>query len=225
MSSIPSIKRPGKASRRLSLLGRASRRYHLHHPAQFGLALAGVALGVAVVVAIDLANESARRAFVVATDATAGATTDQITGDSNGFDEALFARLRAGTDEIPGGAPLRRSSRTSSSSLATGGSRSGSARRRRVDLPLGPRPAAPGPRSVERGAIPRLPRGSARRRQGPHPLSDHPRCRAPQKLHRRAARARDRRQLSRCGWGARRERPDPGRHPDAGRRRRPRGAR
>ena len=86
----------------MSLLGRASRRYHLHHPAQFGLALAGVALGVAVVVAIDLANESARRAFVVATDATAGATTDQITGDSNGFDEALFARLRAGTDEIPG---------------------------------------------------------------------------------------------------------------------------
>ncbi len=86
----------------MSLLGRASRRYHLRHPAQFGLALAGVALGVAVVVAIDLANESARRAFVVATDATAGAATDQITGDSNGFDEALFARLRAGTDEIPG---------------------------------------------------------------------------------------------------------------------------
>ena len=86
----------------MSLLGRASRRYHLRHPAQFGLALAGVALGVAVVVAIDLANESARRAFVVATDATAGAATDQITGDSNGFDETLFARLRSGTDEIPG---------------------------------------------------------------------------------------------------------------------------
>ena len=86
----------------MSLLGRASRRYHLRHPAQFGLALAGVALGVAVVVAIDLANESARRAFTVATDATAGAATDQITGDSNGFDEALIARLRAGTDGIPG---------------------------------------------------------------------------------------------------------------------------
>jgi putative ABC transport system permease protein len=86
----------------LSLLGRASRRYHLRHPAQFGLALAGVALGVAVVVAIDLANESARRAFTVATNATAGAATDQITGDSNGFDEALFARVRIGTDAIPG---------------------------------------------------------------------------------------------------------------------------
>ena len=86
----------------MSLLGRASRRYHLRHPAQFGLALAGIAVGVAVVVAIDLANESARRAFTVATDATAGAATDQITGDSNGFDEGLFARLRIGTDAIPG---------------------------------------------------------------------------------------------------------------------------
>ncbi|MEO8195639.1 MAG: ABC transporter permease [Thermoanaerobaculia bacterium] len=86
----------------MSLLGRASRRYHLLHPAQFALALAGIALGVAVVVAIDLANESARRAFTVATDATAGAATDQITGDSNGFDEALFARVRTGTDELPG---------------------------------------------------------------------------------------------------------------------------
>lgn len=86
----------------MSLLGRASRRYHLRHPAQFGLALAGVALGVAVVVAIDLANESARRAFTVATTATAGAATDQITGDSNGFDETLFARLRIGTEAVPG---------------------------------------------------------------------------------------------------------------------------
>jgi putative ABC transport system permease protein len=86
----------------VSLLGRASRRYHLHHPAQFALALAGVALGVAVGVAIDLANESARRAFTVATDATAGRATDQITGDSNGFDEALFARIRSGTAELPG---------------------------------------------------------------------------------------------------------------------------
>jgi putative ABC transport system permease protein len=86
----------------LSLLGRASRRYHLLRPAQFGLALAGVAVGVAVVVAIDLANESARRAFRVATDATAGAATDQITGGSDGVDETLFTRLRAGTDELPG---------------------------------------------------------------------------------------------------------------------------
>ena len=86
----------------MSLLGRASRRYHLRHPAQFGLAIAGVALGVAVVVAIDLANESAERAFTFATDATAGAATDQIVGDSNGFEEELFARVRAGTDETAG---------------------------------------------------------------------------------------------------------------------------
>ncbi|MEO8274576.1 MAG: FtsX-like permease family protein [Thermoanaerobaculia bacterium] len=86
----------------MSLLGRAGRRYHLRHPAQFGLALAGIALGVAVVVAIDLANESATRSFAVATDATAGRVTDQIAGDSNGFDEAVFARLRLGTASAPG---------------------------------------------------------------------------------------------------------------------------
>ena len=45
------------------LLWRASLRYLLRHPWQIGLSLVGVALGVAVVVAIDLANSSAQRAF------------------------------------------------------------------------------------------------------------------------------------------------------------------
>jgi putative ABC transport system permease protein len=78
----------------MSLLGRASRRYHLRHPAQFGLALAGVAVGVAVVVAIDLANESARRSFRLATVATAGAATHQVTAADGDLDELLLARIR-----------------------------------------------------------------------------------------------------------------------------------
>ena len=46
------------------LLRRSSVRYLLRHPGQLALAVAGVALGVAVVVSIDLANASASRAFV-----------------------------------------------------------------------------------------------------------------------------------------------------------------
>ena len=50
------------------LLWRASLRYLLHHPWQIGLSFVGVALGVAVVVAIDLANSSAQRAFFLSTE-------------------------------------------------------------------------------------------------------------------------------------------------------------
>ena len=46
------------------LLLRASRRYLTRHPWQIGLAILGVALGVAVVVAVDLANGSALRKAV-----------------------------------------------------------------------------------------------------------------------------------------------------------------
>jgi hypothetical protein len=42
---------------------RASRRYLTRHPWQTWLSIVGIALGVAVVIAVDLANESARRGF------------------------------------------------------------------------------------------------------------------------------------------------------------------
>lgn len=45
------------------LLLAISVRYLIRHPLQFGLCVLGVALGVAVVVSIDLANASASRAF------------------------------------------------------------------------------------------------------------------------------------------------------------------
>ena len=45
------------------LYARSGRRFLQRHPGQLGLALAGIALGVAVVVGVDLANDSARRAF------------------------------------------------------------------------------------------------------------------------------------------------------------------
>jgi len=56
--------------------------------------VAGVALGVAVVVAIDLANSSALSAFELSTEAVTGRATHAITGAAGGLDEAVYVRLR-----------------------------------------------------------------------------------------------------------------------------------
>lgn len=76
------------------LLLQISLRYLLRHPWQFGLCVLGVALGVAVVVSIDLANASASRAFQLSTATVAGAATHQIVGGPSGLDEAIYRQLR-----------------------------------------------------------------------------------------------------------------------------------
>ena len=76
------------------LLLRASLRYLLHHPWQLGLSLLGVALGVAVVVAVDLANQSAGRAFELSAEALTGRTTHQVLGGPDGLDESWYVALR-----------------------------------------------------------------------------------------------------------------------------------
>ena len=58
------------------------------------LCIVGIALGVAVVVSIDLANESARRTFTLATESVAGRATHQIVGGPLGVDEEVYLRLR-----------------------------------------------------------------------------------------------------------------------------------
>ena len=69
-------------------------RYLLRHPWQTVLMIVGITLGVAVMVAIDLANSAASRAFDLSTDAIAGRATHQIIGGPTGLDEALYTRLR-----------------------------------------------------------------------------------------------------------------------------------
>lgn len=76
------------------MLWRASLRYLKRHPLQMALSILGIALGVAVVVAVDLANESARRAFDLSMQSITGSTTHQIIGGPNGLDESLYIRLR-----------------------------------------------------------------------------------------------------------------------------------
>ena len=57
-------------------LATISRRYLLQHPLQTGLTLLGIMLGVAIVVAIDLANFSAKRAFALSMEMTSGSATE-----------------------------------------------------------------------------------------------------------------------------------------------------
>jgi putative ABC transport system permease protein len=70
------------------------RRYLTRHVWQSVLMLIGITLGVAVVVAVDLANASASRAFDLSTESVVGRSTHQITGGPSGLDEKVYTRLR-----------------------------------------------------------------------------------------------------------------------------------
>ncbi len=76
------------------ILARASRRYFWRHPWIVGLAVIGVALGVAVVVAVDLANASARRAFLLSVETLSGGASHEIVGGPAGVEEEVYRRLR-----------------------------------------------------------------------------------------------------------------------------------
>lgn len=58
------------------------------------LMILSVALGVGVVISVDLANQSAERAFQLSTEAVVGKATHQILGGSNGLDEGVYRDLR-----------------------------------------------------------------------------------------------------------------------------------
>lgn len=66
----------------------------LHRPWQSVLILLGVALGVAVMVSIDLANASASRAFELSTEVITGKATHQIISSGSGIREEEYVRLR-----------------------------------------------------------------------------------------------------------------------------------
>jgi len=68
--------------------------FHARHPWQAGLAVLAVALGVAMVVAVDLANESARRAFRLSAEAVTGRATHRLTAPPGGIAEGIYAELR-----------------------------------------------------------------------------------------------------------------------------------
>ncbi|MGA9532268.1 MAG: FtsX-like permease family protein [Anaerolineales bacterium] len=80
-----------------SSLIRASWRDLTRRGWQFGLMVLGVALGVAVVVAIDLANTSATRAFELSTGSVVGRATHRIEAGPAGVPVSVYSQLvRAG---------------------------------------------------------------------------------------------------------------------------------
>ena len=75
-------------------LWKATVRHYIKHPWQILLSTVGITLGVAVVVAIDLTNTSAQKAFELSTSALTGKTTHQIIGAANGVPEELYLELQ-----------------------------------------------------------------------------------------------------------------------------------
>src|SRR4051812_25017326 len=78
----------------MPLLWAASVRHLLRHPAQLALVLIGLSLGVATIIAVDIATASSRRAFELSMEAVNGAATHEIVGGPQGIDERLYASLR-----------------------------------------------------------------------------------------------------------------------------------
>jgi putative ABC transport system permease protein len=79
----------------------AGLRFHLRRRAQLLLTVAGVALGVAVVAAMHLAIESARRGFELSNEAVFGNVSHTVEGGPAGLDEALYTRLRLALPQVP----------------------------------------------------------------------------------------------------------------------------
>lgn len=73
---------------------RLGQRYLIRRPLQSLLVILGIALGVAVVIAIDLANGSASRAFNLSTETIAGKATHQIIGGPSGVPVEIYSRIR-----------------------------------------------------------------------------------------------------------------------------------
>ncbi len=67
-------------------------------PFQYILLIIGVAIGVAMMVSIDLANGSAQRAFQLSTDAVTGKATHRVVGPPTGFSDEVYTQLKTGAE-------------------------------------------------------------------------------------------------------------------------------
>lgn len=76
------------------VLFRLARRYISRRFLQSLLFVFGIALGVAMVIAIDIANSSAKRAFALSTESITGRATHQIIAGPGGMSSDLYRQLR-----------------------------------------------------------------------------------------------------------------------------------
>jgi putative ABC transport system permease protein len=78
----------------MRLSRRAGYRHHLRRPWTLVLAVLGVSMGVAVVVAMDLGIQSAREAFRVSAETVTGRATHRLVGGATGVPDSMVAVLR-----------------------------------------------------------------------------------------------------------------------------------
>jgi putative ABC transport system permease protein len=76
-------------------------RYLVRHAIQSLLMVVGISLGVAVAVAIDLANVSASKALDLSAQSIAGKATHQITELPSGLDESIYREIKLNYPQIP----------------------------------------------------------------------------------------------------------------------------
>jgi putative ABC transport system permease protein len=78
----------------MNLRSRAALRFYLRHPAQLALAIAGIALGVAVVLAIDLASDTALRAFKLSQSLTSPRASHNVQASRGDLPEDLYRLVK-----------------------------------------------------------------------------------------------------------------------------------
>ena len=89
----------------MRLLTRASVRYLTRHRLQLLLSILGVGLGVAVVLSIDLAIQSARTGFRISAETVSGRATHVLTSDVGFVEDSLLATVRVDLG-VPAAAPV-----------------------------------------------------------------------------------------------------------------------
>jgi putative ABC transport system permease protein len=77
-----------------TLLARASWRFFTRHPWQLWLTLLSIALGTAVIIAVDLANQSAGQSFRASVNVLSGAMTHEITAVRGTVPDDFYRQLR-----------------------------------------------------------------------------------------------------------------------------------
>lgn len=88
----------------ISLFQKAGLRYLFTHPWQTILSATGIALGVSVILAIDMANESSLRAFDISMETVSGKATHRLTSKSGSLSFSQFVRIR--NEGIEASAPV-----------------------------------------------------------------------------------------------------------------------
>ena len=76
------------------ILLRSSLRFYRQHPLQLLLAVVGIILGVCIVTAVFITNNSSKRAFALSTEALYGRTSHHIVG-AQGIEQRFYTQLRS----------------------------------------------------------------------------------------------------------------------------------